>query len=299
VTTQLNAQSLIDQVRQRTSDPGGLIWTDRSILDAADLAFESIWDTVRMGDRTAETDRLDVATTSWTRVEDFWYEYELPEYVMSILRVECLNGAGDVSPIEMMPVDVNTKDYARLPFRAAKPGWFRSRRGRAGTIAFMGDLTSFTGARIWYVRRYPPLHFGTAESGSTTTMVFDATPTGRVVRRADIYVGLDVEFTSGTNNTDQIRRITAYDGTTATLASALPTAVSSSQTYALVVPLQIEHGEYFIETTTRRLLARLANTEQLAATEGQFRALEERFRASLTSRDPGNPKRIQRRRLSW
>lgn len=294
MTTQLTAQALVTQVRQRTSDPGGLVWTDRTILDAADHAFEHIWDTMRLGDHEQEMDRLDVVAASWTRIEDLWYEYELPEYVMSIRRVEGLVSDLGSRPMLIAPVDVDSKDAARLPFRSGSPGWFRSRKGRAGTIAFMGDLGTFTGARIWYIRRYPPLHFGTASSGTTTTMVFDAAATGRVVRRADLYVGLDVEFTNGTN-TDQIRRITAYDGTTATLSAALPAAVTLASTYSLVVPLQIEHGEYFLEETTRRLLVRLANTEQLAAGEGQYRELQERFKASLNTRDVANVRKITRR----
>lgn len=296
MTTQLTAQALVDQVRQRTADAGTLIWTDRNILDAADHAFEHIWDTMRLGDHSQEMDRLDIAVASWTRIEDLWFEYELPEYVMSIRRLESVNGVGDATPIEMRATNVDNKDSYRLPLRSTIPGWFRSRRGRAGSISFMGDVTSFSGTRLWFIRRYPPLHYGTAASGTTTSMVFSGSPTGRVVRRSDLYVGMDVEFTSGTN-IDQIRRITAYNGTTneATLSSALPVAVTNASTYSLVVPLEIEHGEYFIEETTRRLLARLANTEQLAATEPQYRELQERFKSSLASRDMGVPKKIQRR----
>lgn len=296
MTTQLTAQSLVDQVRQRTADPGSLLWTDRQILDAADLAFGHIWDTMRLGDHSQELDRMDIPVASWTRIEDLWYEYELPEYVMSIRRLESLDGIGTTTPIEMRPTNVDNKDSYRLPLRSTIPGWFRSGFGRAGKISFMGDVTSFAGTRLWFVRRYPPLHYGTAASGSTTTIVFASSPTGRVVKRDDLYVGMDIEFSSGTN-TDQIRRITDYVGTTntATLDEALPQAVSGTSTYSLVVPLEIEHLEYFVEETTRRMLVRLANTEQLAAMEPQYRELQERFKASLATRDMGAPRKIQRR----
>lgn len=294
----LTAEKLVEQVEQRIQDEGQLIFGPQKILDAADLAFQHIWDSVRFGDSTADLDRMDVAPASWTRVEDLWYEYELPEYVGSIRRVEGpVGGAGDVRPIEAIPVGVDTKDYSRLPFRSNTPGWFRSRFGHPGKIAFMGDVFSFSSVRIWFQRRYPPLHYGVAGNGtgSTTLLTFDTTPTaGTLIKRADLYVGMDVQFT-GATNTDVIRRITAWTGTVATLASPTPVNITSTQAYSLIVPLEVEHGEYFIETVVRRLLARLGNTEHMAATEPQYSELRERFRASAHTRDGGKPLRIQRR----
>lgn len=292
----LTAQKLVEQVRQRASDEGSLIWTPEKILDAADQAFQHVWDTVRFAGRDHELDRLDIAPSAMTRVEDQWYEYSLPEWVGAIRLVEGVTGSSDTRPIEAIPAGLEHKDVSRVAFLSKQPRWIRSRYGRPGSISFMGDVT-FSSIRVWYIRRYPPLHYGTAQSGTTTTIQFAASPTGTVIQRDSLYVGMDVLMTNGTN-TDQFRRVTAYTGATrtATLDSALPVAVTASTTYSLVVPLEQEHGDYFIEDVTRRLLARLANTEHLAATEPQYREAQERFKASLETRDQAQPRRIFSRR---
>lgn len=297
MVTALTAEQLVDQVRQRASDEGQLIWTAAKVLDAADLAFQHIWDTIRFAGRDHELDRLDLVPSTLTRVEDQWYEISLPEWVGAIRRIEGVTGTSDPRPIDAIPSNLEEKDFARTAFLSKQPRWIRSRFGRPGSISFMGEIGSFTTLRVWFIRRYPPLHYGTAQSGTLSTIQFAASPTGRVVQRDSLYVGMDVMFTNGTNQ-DQIRRVTAYTGSTrtATLDSALPAAVNSSSNYSIVVPMEQEHSEYFIEEVTRRLLARLANVEHLAATEPQYQELKERFKASLETRDQAQPRRIFSRR---
>jgi len=293
----LTAEKLVDQVRQRVSDEGRLIFTEAKILDAADYAFQHIAETVRFAGRDHELDRLDIAPSAMTKVEQQWYEYSLPEWVGAIRRIEGTVSYGDTTPIEMLPSILETKDVGRVPFVAQQPRWIRSRFGRPGNFSIFGEAGNFTLIRVWFIRRYPPLHYGTAQGGSTTTIQFASSPTGTVVMRDSLYVGMDVMLTGGTNQ-DTMRRITAYTGSTrtATLDSAAPATITASQTYSLVVPLEQEHGEYFIEEVTRRLLARLANTEHLAATEPQYRELQERFKAGLETRDQSRPRTIWNRR---
>lgn len=288
----LTAERLVSEVRVRISDTGARIFTSNQILEAADLCFGPVWDTVRLAGEDHELDRMDIEVSDLTTVEDSWGEYTLPEWVGTIRRIEGLNGTS--RPTEFDASNLDKKDVPRAAFYTWKPRWFRSGQGRSGKISIMGGVSSYTGIRIWYVRRYPILHYGTAQNGGTTsTMVFTTSPTGAVVRRNDLYIGLDVYFT-GATNTDQIRRITDYVASTntATLDSAVGVAIGSSQTYSLVFPLEQEHSEYFIEVVTRALLRRLANSEHLFATERHFTSLEERFKASLGARDQGRPKRL-------
>lgn len=293
----LTAQKLVSQVQQRVSDTAGGIWTPTQILEAADFAMNHVRDTVLHSGQDHELDRLEIAPTSLTRVEDLWYEAVLPEWVANIRWIEGVTGLSDARPIDFLPSMLEQKDISRVAFLSTQPRWFRSRQGRPGSIGFMGEVNSFTSLRIWFLRRYPGLHYGTAANGSTSTVVFSSSPVGVVTKRDDLYIGMDVYFTSG-NNTDQVRRITDYVASTntATFDPVVGTAVGGTSTYSLVVPLEAEHGEYFVMETTRRLLSRLANTEHLAAIMPEYNELKERFISSLGQRDQARPKKLWSKR---
>lgn len=293
----LTAQKLVEQVRIRVADKDSQIWTDTEILDAADVAMGHVTDTVRLQGQDHELDRLSIAAASWTKIEDHWYEYDLPEWVGSVRRLEGVTGTSDVRPLEIAETQLEKRDIARAPFATAQPRYHLGKLGRPGTLSFIGDIGSFTSIRVWFIRRFPSLHWGTAgtPASPTTELRFAAAPTsGVVIKRASLYIGLDVQFTSGAL-IDVIRRITAWDGTDATLSSALP-AASTGLNYSLIVPLECEHGGYFIEEVAREMLARLANTEAMAGREAIYKEREERFVAGIGQRDNDRPKRLWSRR---
>lgn len=294
---QLSAQKLVEQVRQRAVDEGSLIWTNQKILDAADLAFGHVFTTIKLAGSDHELDKLTLLPSDFTRVEDLWYEYTLPEWVGSIRLVEGVTG-NSAKPILATPSNLEQMNAARTPFLSEQPRWIRSGLGRPGSFSILGEVGSLTNIRVWFIRSYPPLHYGTAASGSTTTIGFASVPEGTVIGRDGLYVGMDVLFTNGTL-TDQIRRITGYVGATkvATFSPALATpVVGSSTTYSLLVPLETQHSEYFVEEVTRRMLSRLANLDHLRATEPQYAELRERFLADLRARDIAAPKRMWSKR---
>lgn len=294
----LTAEKLVEQVRQRAVDEGTLLWTNQKILDAADLAFQHIWDTVRLSGSDHELDRMDIAPTAFTRVEELWYEYPLPEWVGAIRLVEGVISSGTVRPIAAVPANLEQKDHSRTPFMSQQPVWIRSQLGRPGKFSIMGEVGSFTNVRLWFIRRFPPQHYGAASSGTANTIVFTNPPAnGTLTRRDNLYVGMDIAFTSGPN-IDQIVRVTSFNAATLTAAFTpqLGAAVANGHSYSTIIPLEPEHGEYFIEEVTRRMLARLSNVDHLRATEPQYAELRDRFVASLRQRDNAAPKRIWSRR---
>lgn len=304
----LTARKLTDRVRKRVSDAGSLVWDDSVILETADDALQSIFDTVRMSGALHDLDRKDIAVSAFTTVETQWSEYALPEYIGSIRKVEGLpsTSAGSSSlwqTFEIWDAPFDNHDAPRSPLYGSIPLWTRSRWGRPGSFSIWGDISRFASIRVWFTRKWPPLHFGTAAGGSTTTLVFSSSPQGVVVARDDLYVGMQIEVSADSGGTpvpvDSLRRITGYVGSTktATLESAWPSSGASTSTtqYSMVVPLEAEHTEYLMEQVTLRLLQRAGNELHIGLMTPRMMQLEERFVASLSQRD-AKPLRIWNRR---
>lgn len=297
----LNSLTLVSRVRTRVGDRGPTqqqLWTDTMILEAADDCLQTIWDEVRHAGQDHELDRIEVPVASFTRIEEGWYEYELPEWVGAIRKVEGVTG-GTPQVFEVLDTELDNKDIPRMGWVAGRPRWARSKLGRSGTLGIFGGITVFPTVRLWFIRKWPPLHFGTAAAGALGTITFPASATaGRVVARDSLYVGVDIEITAGVPvPVDEMRRVTAYAGSTrvATVSPSWSIAPTNQTQYALVVPLESEHGSYMIETVARALLERRGDEKQLAATLPRYIEIKERFHASLRRRDQ-IPKRIWSRR---
>lgn len=303
----LTAQSLVDRVRQRVADEGSLIWNNTKILEACDDAMQTVTEYVRLAGSDHELDREDFLATQFTTVEAGWYELALPEWVGAIRRVEGVNSGGSEFPQLIRQAGLHDKELGRGimdPLRGTlAPRWVRSRFGRPGSFSIFGEPSSWGKIRVFFIRRYPPLHWGTTPaSGSTTSLVFAATATaGRIIQRDSLYVGMDVEITQPASpNLDQYRRITAFIGSTKTASFDAATpwpASTASQLYSLVVPLDSEHTELLIEECARRLYERSGNTQHLATLAPRLAELKERVSSSARKRDLDSPKRIWTRQI--
>ncbi len=296
----LTAQRMVERVRKRVADIDSLIWTDQDVLDAAEDALNMVVEYVRLAGSDHELDRLNIASTAFTGVENLWNEYELPEWVGPIRRVEGVSGdrADEIPQMKLEQKELGRSSNVG-PFGGGRPVWVRSRFGRPGSFSIFGDPATWGTVRVFFIRRYPQLHWGTAEAGGTATaLLFDASPVGRVTKRDSLYVGLDVEITQTGANLDQYRRITAFTGSTAaaTVATAFP-ATTASLTYSLVVPLEVEHVPLLIEETVRILYERAGNYAQMAAQAPRLQEIKDRVMASAQKRDFATPKRIFTRQL--
>lgn len=297
----LSARSLVTRVSRRVNDLAELTWTAAVILEAADDALRFLWDTVKASGNDTELDRIDTSVADMTLIENGWYEYALPEYVGSIRKIEGVSNPGSI-PYEFPTGPLEMKEIGRSTFGSGMPVWIPSRWGRPGSISFYGAVQKFPTIRIWYIRHWPPMHYGTAQAQlgtpSASRLVFASAPVGRVINRLGLYAGMDVEISadSTAGNVDQVRRITGdltdSGQTKMTFATPWSGVPGSSTQYSLVVPMNPEHAELLVESIARRLFERSGNELGMAMQAERLGMLEQRFRAGLRRPHVGNFPRI-------
>lgn len=292
----INAIKAITRVRRRVQDTGSVAYTDAEVLEAIDDALSPIFTTVRMSGQQNELELLSIPVGSLTALGNEIRETVLPETVAEIQLVQGEDAAGRTVPF-LKAAHLMEMDLARGNRGIRQPIWLFSRHGRPGRIQIRGTLTPIVQVNIWYVRRWPPLHYGTASAGGASTITFPAAPTGDLSLRDDTYIGMDVEIVADSGapaNVGAMRRVSDYVGSTrvATFESAWPAATSATTAYALVVPLDAEHVEYLVEEAAYKLYEMLAETDNMAAMEVRRRRLEERFLSGLRRRHGQEPLRM-------
>lgn len=290
----IGARRLVDRVRSLVQDYGATAWRSDEVLDAVDAAMGEIAITRAQAGEDHEIDRITYSPSDFTEVAPYWYELRLPEYVKSVRKVEGRRtGASSVVPI--LEGTLEDKDREHSAMARGWPRWMFTGPGRPGTLSIVGDPSRFNNVTVWILRRYPPLHFGTAKAGgSTTTILFDDSATtlsGRVIKRPDLYVGMDLEFDAGATDEDQLVRVTAFDGQTATFEPAITTA-TDGQPYSVCAPIEPEALEYLQQKTAFHLAQRAGNLEQIRALSNYLRHLEDRYRVMVASRSSSAPKRF-------
>ena len=280
-----NIQSVIEKIRLRVSDVGrDQFDNDTEIVQAGDDALSTIWTDVRLSQRDHYLQRLDLTATDFI-VTGKLSRYTLPEMVRSIRKVEALV-TDSSAPVAVEEADPENKDGW-----GGRPVWYRDQFGQftiVGNVARMGTV------RIYYLRGFSPMHFGTAGgSGSTTTLVFSASPSGTIVRRRDVHVDQELEFTAGPN-IGSVVRITDYNPATntATFTPAVGSSTTTADSYATMLPLVPEHVSYFIEYTVTKLLERGGNVQYIAARNIQMGMLRQRFLEDVQHRDQDAPLRL-------
>ena len=104
---------------------------------------------------------------------------------------------------------------------------------------------------LWYERRIPDLHFGTASAGASTSLTFELLKQASVLD--DYYNGVIIEVVSGTGS---IARTTITDYTGSTGACVVTGTFSASSVYGTVSVLPIEACDLIILDATIGLLAK-------------------------------------------
>lgn len=293
MTYPLTAQALVTTVRKRIEDRNSASFDNAEILGAADQALQAIYTDIRNTMRDHETDRVALALSDFTNPEQYVYEYVLPEWVAAVRE---LSGTYSNAPSQRNLV---TFPRAEIDWRRAVGGPSWTMVGdRPGTIRIFGNLSRFSAFTLYFERRWAPLHWGTAQGASSQSQLqFASAPTGTVIQRAGLYVGMDVVLTNDTpaGNLDALRRITAYAGGSTreiTVASNWPATPTSATTYSLVVPLAQEHTSLLIYETSRVLLEELGEVGQLTVLMGQIERERAKMVESAAARDKAAPRII-------
>jgi hypothetical protein len=270
---ELTCQELISRVRNQVADRAAEVWTDPQVLQACDQALESVWIDIKMAAREQHLTYLDIPANEFDAVSDQATEWTPPESVGAIRSVAGYHGNATVCiphvEVEMLPL----AQRIRGPFYVRVNGRLRIFRNTFGTV------------RVWYVRRWPPLHYGEAGAASTdSALQFDPAPIG-VAKARDIYEGARVEIMSGANQ-DRLVTILAFDTATMTATiDTLPAPIAEGDVYSLLVPVEGEHGDLVATAASMRLLERAGNTDYLSALMPAYGQHLERFRASINQQD--------------
>lgn len=283
--SRITAVDLIDRVRDWVADPRAEVWTDASVLARADQVLESIHTRVRLAGRDHDLGIEDFSVSGLTQLGGGNAELALPEYVTAVRQVTMLKSVPAEVPIPQ--ADVHSKDWSRIS-RGGVAWW----RGPDGNIRFSGSLGGTATIRVYFIRRWPPLHYGQAAGGSATTLVFDASPVGRVLRQQSIYVGSSFQLLSGANEGLTVRA-TAFDRVTKTITfTPAVTAVVATDDYAMTVPVHHEAADYLVLEVARALVTSAGNTDYLSALMPQYAQALALFESSLATRDQAEPRSL-------
>lgn len=252
----IGAAELEDRIRRRIEISASTFSSDE-VLDAAKSAMNRLYTKMRMANRGHEHEDMVIAPTDPVAVtgRQFVADYRLPEWVGEVTSIEGLVGGGwRTVPIPRLDSQIVSNAFG------VRWQWLSS---RPGIVRFHGQLSAFSGISMTIVRAWAPLHYGTAAGGSANTITFAAAPTaGKLIRRDDVYIGMDVLITNDSppGVLDQIGRITDYVGSTRVATVEVPWAVAptSATQYGLVPPVAGEYEELLIEESAQILKEELS-----------------------------------------
>jgi len=228
----LNAKDLVDQVRTMLDETGITSgkWNDSEIMRQINHAKDHFVNLINTINPSIMGRSGTITYVAGTEL------YDLPADLDSIKRVEL---ASTKEKVELVDVDEKERVRATNDLIDSRPCYYIWGR-QIGLVNVAGNVT------VLYLKRIPDLHYGTAVTGgTTTTLIFDATPNGSttgdytVKKIDDYYIGADIEIYSGLS-APQVMRITDYTGSTRTATFATATAHDTTSLYALKYDLPNE-----------------------------------------------------------
>jgi hypothetical protein len=308
VALPLTAKRLVAEVREEVADVGSLVWTDEQVLRAADKALRPIWTEGRLAFQDHELDRFEIPVSDLLLTAQRWYEYGLPETVGVVRLVQGVVQPG-VPAVNIEPIPLDFQEEGRSHSLSSAPLYAFSRWGRPGNLSIYGNLGRITTIRVWYVRHWPPLHFGVSTvqiAPSSNSFQLSPSPTGQIVFRDDLYVGMDLEIESHSDGLavwrDVLRRVAIYTnnfggsglfgvvGVTPDFPATL--AAGKTISYSLCVPLEAEHHDLLVVETAARLLERAGDQVALTSMQARRAQMWSLFRSGMSARRALAPKEI-------
>lgn len=293
-------------------------WSSDDVLRALDFADQELWNVATQATKDHQLDSLDVnvaaaqaagAMTAENSIVQGIREWRVPETVGVIRRIENTTGT---EPRKIDFVATSAKDASRAA--ASMHGaafWIWSKWSNVrGLIGFVNSA-SIASFRVWYIRRPPPLHYGTARSGLDTAGAETASTASRIwldkgtegagelVQKDDIYRGSLIRFngtpaaTTVIGVTDQVRMLTS--GTAVTITSPVASAMlwtfdelltinCATFFYELVPQAYPEHYRLLILIAARQLLQWAQAMKQVAMIDSDMPRHMENFEQMVTDR---------------
>lgn len=260
------------------------------MLEAIDSAMQSIQTQQARSGADHRLEHVEIPATQFTQVEQGWLQWAITQDVLMPRRLEGIVG-GAAGAVPIFPGELDDRDRIYWNEINSSPRWHLIDNKR--TLAIFG-LAQFETYRLWFERRYPPCHYGVgAAGGSTGTIKFDtaATLRGRVVKRSDVYVGMQIEFDPSAADADKIVTITAWDGSIATFTPAVG-STTVGQAYSLLVPVDPEFATHLSYRAALHLASNAANVELIQSLTIAGQAAAEDFDATITAQQSAAPRRL-------
>lgn len=290
-----SAKTAVDRIRKVVAAGTGQ-WSDTELLATLDEVLSHIWTQTNLAGRDHNLDSMDLTVADLTAVTGIAsaYEWDPPAYVGPIRALEWLV---QQSPENAQPIPSGPLRMARS-YLSAYPQELAWHRAPGDQIRIHG-LTTNPVVRVWFLRRWPPMHFGQTTVPGTTTQMTLAATAGPALARAGWYGSSRIVWITG-SNVDALVRVT---GNTTPLvldfSPALGVAVAASEQYSMVLPCDPEHADYAIQETALRLMGtRDGNTPQAGELRAVVAKLEQAFIADLAERDMARQRRPMNSRTS-
>lgn len=232
----MNLNEILTATRDLLKEPTAAFWSDATVVRAINRNHRFVANEI-----TKLGQGYFLRSTTYSYVAD-QSEYSLPDNSVRIHRIERIDGNTpvEVKPITLAEAWAHRGQWEEDPWRS-RDGYVVY--GRKFKIVETPGSALTDAIRLYYVKRQPNLHSGTAGAGSTTSITFPATPTqGSLDKTTDAYEGCQVEILANTGE-GQIATITAYNKTTRVASAVFGTAPDSTSTYAIIPEIPEEWHE--------------------------------------------------------
>lgn len=337
----ISARRMAAMVCDEIDNPDFAHWTPTKTLSVIDQAIQHLYLIEQDARQSHEMDVLDVDVATARAAGTLTpqgseplnlSEWLVPDYVYRIRLIENTS-RGTVSP-EIPFTDMSDREEVKRQMRSAS--WTWTRRGETRQkIGFIGQLAGVSSFRVWYARRLPPLHYGTAKSGlndavppveaaSTAARIWFDIGTdgaGRIIERGEVYVGSLIEFGSHPTNgnvlgvTDEVRCIDAGAMTLLTTPlqyawlwqfdqilqhpGTLTTLNCVGHEYSLIPQIGQEHHELVILMAATRLAKATGSVKNIQLLKGEAGDLYTKFIDAVQLRQAQTVEKVQVRHGEW
>lgn len=291
----LTAVEAVDRLGKRVEDRNNVVFSEMEKLEALDEAVSELYTELRLQGQHYDMDSMTVPIASFTVIQKGVWEYEVPQYVSDVIRIEAQASVGSV-PMPIQKAKLDEKDGALHFFASRQPVWHWAKFSNTGRIQLRGNFVTLSNVTIYFMRRWAPMHRAVASGGTLNTLVIGAV-TGRLVPLDDLYIGQRIQITADTTtpaNVGQRRRILDFDAATSTftLDADLSGAPDASTQYAMLTPIAPEYVELMLEMAANILLLRVGDLQTARSRYPRLASLRDTFERAIRLRDTSDQRRV-------